>query len=133
VVDLILSRATARFPRIRWIVPHAGTALPVLAWRVAFVAELLGTEGAGIDVDEALRTFYYDPAGLPLPILLPALIALVGTDRLLYGSDTPFTPASLVGSLAARLNATELLDDDARAAALRGTAEALFPRFARSS
>jgi predicted TIM-barrel fold metal-dependent hydrolase len=128
VVDLILTGAIARFPDIRWIIPHAGATLPVLASRVAFVAELLSTQGAGIDVDAALRSFHYDLAGAPLPILLPALIALVGSDRLLYGSDTPFTPTPPAVNLAAQLHGTELFDDETRAATFRGNAEALFPR-----
>ncbi len=132
VVDLVLSGAIARFPSIRWIIPHAGAALPVVASRVAVIAEIFKTEGAGVDVDAALRGFYYDLAGLPLPILLPALIALVGTDRLLYGSDTPFTPTPTVIALAARLAASDLLADT-RGSVFRGTAEMLFPRLGHAT
>ncbi|WP_181779467.1 hypothetical protein [Pseudonocardia pini] len=40
VTDLVLSGSTVRFPRIRWIVSHAGAALPVLAERVRWVSRL---------------------------------------------------------------------------------------------
>ena len=72
VADLILSGATSRFPGIRWIIPHGGAALSVLAARISWVAELLAADGAGIDVNAELGRLHYDLAGAPLPIQLPA-------------------------------------------------------------
>jgi len=129
VADLILSGATLRFPGIRWIVPHAGAALPVLASRIAWVIEVLGTDVAAIDVNDALASFHYDLAGAPLPILLPALLALVGPGRVLYGSDMPFTPGHDAARLAVQLDESALLAGEAHAAVLRDNALTLFPRF----
>ena len=42
VVDLALSGTLARYPQIRWIVPHAGAVLPVLAHRVAAMSMVTG-------------------------------------------------------------------------------------------
>jgi predicted TIM-barrel fold metal-dependent hydrolase len=127
VIDLALCGALDRYPRIRWIVTHAGAALPVLAHRVAAFAGAPGSNSA-VDVVAALRRLHYDLAGMPLPILLPALIALVGTERLMYASDMTFTPAAEVKDLAAALQGTELLDETARASILRGAAVRLFDR-----
>jgi predicted TIM-barrel fold metal-dependent hydrolase len=123
VIDLALCGALDRYPRIRWIITHAGGALPVLAHRVA---ELSSWPEPPVDVLAVLRQLYYDLAGTPLPILLPALIALVGSQRLLYGSDMTFTPVAAVKDLAAALQRTELLDGAARATMLRGAALTLF-------
>lgn len=128
VVDLILSGTIERYPAIRWIVPHAGACLPVLASRVEFVLELLRTDGYGIDVAAALRRFYYDLAGPCNPILLPALVALAGTDHLLYGSDTPFTSTSAAIKLADDLADADVLANARERGTLRTAAEGLFPR-----
>jgi predicted TIM-barrel fold metal-dependent hydrolase len=57
----------------------------------------------------------------------------VEPDRLLYGSDYPFTPSDAVGLLRELLAQTDLLDDAQRLAMFRGNALRLFPRFAQAS
>jgi predicted TIM-barrel fold metal-dependent hydrolase len=126
VIDLALCGALDRYPRIRWIITHAGAALPVLAHRVAELSTWSRGPEPPVDVLAALRRLHYDLAGTPLPILLPALLALVGSQRLLYGSDMTFTPAAAVGELAAALKRTDLLDAPARTSMLSGAALTLF-------
>ncbi|MGW7530008.1 amidohydrolase family protein [Streptomyces sp. NPDC054783] len=128
VVELALSGTLTRYPRIRWIVPHAGAVLPALAHRVAAMSPITG---APVDLPAVLGSLYYDLAGMPVPVALDALLAVAGPDRLLYGSDFPFTPALAVKHLAAELRQTPSL----RAAHL-GTAPgtpgaALFPRLSQ--
>ena len=77
--------------------PHAGAVLPVVAHRAAVIS---ATTGPMVDVPGALATLYYDVAGLPLPVALDALVKVVSSDRLLYGSNFPFTPAPAVTALA---------------------------------
>ncbi|MEU6340947.1 amidohydrolase family protein [Streptomyces sp. NPDC046977] len=125
VAELVLRRVTERYPRIRFVVPHAGAALPVMADRIAAFARMSGTD---VDVLAALRGLHYDVAGAALPRALPALLALVAPDRLLYGSDHPFTPAPLVTSLAAALAATDALDAAGKHMMTSGNARALFGR-----
>ncbi|MEU6131204.1 amidohydrolase family protein [Saccharopolyspora sp. NPDC047091] len=126
VASLVLSGALDRHPRIRFVVPHAGAALPVLADRIAMAPALTG--GPQVDVLGALRGLHYDLAGFALPHQLPALLRLVGPDRLLYGSDLPFTPAWAARGLAEALAADQAHLDQHRMQ--RGAAEALFPRLA---
>ena len=102
VVDLALSGTLARYPGIRWIIPHAGAALPVLAHRVAGFAALTGSPA---DLPGQLGGLYYDLAGAPLPVALDALLAVAEPHRLLYGSDFPFTPGPVAVQLAAQLRA----------------------------
>ncbi|GAS93856.1 amidohydrolase 2, precursor [Mycolicibacterium canariasense] len=130
VIDLVLSQALTRYPSIRWIVPHAGAVLPVVAHRVAAVAAVTGSSA---DVPGALATLYYDLAGLPLPVAFDALTTVVGPDRLLYGSDFPFTPAPAVVALAQALAQAPMLRSAELALNPGAAGASLFPRLSGSA
>jgi 6-methylsalicylate decarboxylase len=130
VVSLALSRTIDRYPGLRLVVPHAGAALPVLADRVERVGAAL-ERAAGrdpVDVRSILGRLYYDVAGGTPDGLLPALLRLAGPDRLLYGSDYPFTPPARVRELAALLATTGSLSEQERPAVLSGNARGLLRR-----
>lgn len=128
VANLVLTGTLDRYDGIRLIVPHAGAALPVLADRLAGFAALFGVGGreAGeIDVIAALQRLYYEVgAGLPFPRHVEALLNLVDTGRLLYGTDWPFGALPGIEANGEAIEAHPRLDD----AELRANAEALFPR-----
>jgi predicted TIM-barrel fold metal-dependent hydrolase len=126
VFNLVLTGTLQRHPRIRFVVPHAGAAVPALADRVAGLGGVLSE--APIDVEGALGTLWFDLAGGPYPRSLPPLLALAGHERLLYGSDVPFSPPQLVRAAAADLAGTSALEDGQRRAVLRENARRLFPR-----
>ncbi len=63
VTHLILNGVLDRYPRIRFIVPHAGAALPAVADRVAAFA--LAMDGPPVDVLGALRPALLRPRRLP--------------------------------------------------------------------
>lgn len=128
VVDLILSGTVEQYQQIRWVVPHAGAVLPVVAHRVAAIATVTGS--APINVPEVLGTLYYDVAGMPLPVALPALLAVVSPRQLLYGSDFPFTPAPVAIALAQALAQTPELAQAEFTLAPDVAASTLFPRLA---
>ncbi|MYW44170.1 amidohydrolase family protein [Streptomyces sp. SID161] len=130
VSNLILNGVCDRYPAVRFIVPHAGGALPALADRVAAFAAAYGD--TPVDVIGALGRFYFDTAGFPLPRLLPALSTLVPDDHLLYGSDYPFTPDWVVHGLAATLAGTGELSTEQHRSLQRTAAAALFPRLAHT-
>ncbi|MFJ2645616.1 amidohydrolase family protein [Streptomyces sp. NPDC087420] len=130
VANLILRGVRDRFPAIRFIVPHAGAVLPSVADRLSVFA--LGVGAESTDVFGALRGFYYDVAGFALPRLLPSLLTLTDADRLLYGSDYPFTPDWVAQGLAATLAGSGVLTAEQQALMQRQTAAALFPRLASS-
>ncbi len=133
VINLAYSRSFERFPQIRWVVPHLGGALPILADRAAGFAGRLAADGQPpIDLISTLRKLFYDLAGSPLPRALPALLSLVGIEQVVYGSDYPFTPAAQVKSHGDNLQATSLLTGNERAAIFRTNAVRLFPRLATS-
>lgn len=133
VADLIFRGIPQRYPGIRFVIPHAGAALPVLADRLqAFGAVMVsGAAAGGTDVLGQLQRFYYDVAGFPLPRLLPALETFADPAHILYGSDWPFTPLPLVRRLAQELDTYLEGDDEAAARIRRGNALALLPRLGR--
>lgn len=110
VIDLVLSGVVGRSSRMRVLIPHGGGALAAIADRVATLAPALMDLG-GVDVVAELGALFYDLAGIPVPRQLPSLLELASTDRLVYGSDWPFTPIPIIETMAAAIEATDLLTD----------------------
>lgn len=84
---LIFGDVLDRFPKLTWVLPHAGGAFPYLFGRlqrgVEKRPELAGRKKGPVDY---LRHFYYDTIGYhdaPLKYLKD----LVGADRIMMGSD----------------------------------------------
>ena len=75
-----------------------GGAFPPLINRFSSVAPLLGLPGIDPEltpafVKEKLNTqFYFDTAGWPFTEQIRGLLEYVSVDRMLYGSDFPYTP-----------------------------------------
>ena len=128
VMNMILKGTLKRFPDIKIVVPHAGAVLPILADRIHTALQMLKVGGNSVDVYAAVRSLYYDVAGVCLPRQLAALLSLVDADHLLYGSDYPYTPAGGCIYLADALDKTNLLTDQQRRAIYRENAVSLFPR-----
>ena len=96
---LIAEGVLQRFPGIRWIVPHSGAILPLLADRMQFIfgiMEQTRPEFVAPDVRESLRKLWYDVAGFPVPGQLPLLTDIVGTEQIVYGSDSGATGFAVV-------------------------------------
>jgi predicted TIM-barrel fold metal-dependent hydrolase len=129
VTNLVLTGTRRRYPNVQIIAPHAGAALPVVADRIGGLMELVPamSELSPAEAIETLGTFWYDVAGFSTPRQLAALRTLVGVDRLLYGSDQPFTPDPKAAELARNLDTTPLLDEAEREAVYRGNALRLLP------
>lgn len=126
VTQLALNRVLERYPDIRFIIPHGGAALPVLADRIAAFA--FTESDPPVDFVAALGKLYYDVAGFVLPRTLPALLGLVGPEQLLYGSDHPFTASWIAEGLARTLATNDVLTPDGTQLLISGNAAGLFPR-----
>jgi len=131
VTHLALTGTLSRYPNIRLIVPHAGAALPLLSDRVGGIVNALGIDppGSADAFFDLVSGLYFDLAGFPVPKMLPSLLSVASTDRLLYGSDWPFTPPPLVSALATALDGAADLAPFTEAI-MSGNAQALFPRLA---
>ncbi|GGF22587.1 amidohydrolase family protein [Subtercola lobariae] len=110
--DLVLSGVFERYPRIRWVAPHSGGLLPLIATRVSLFQQMFGPKLPGVRPNESTETLaelmpklWFDLAGTPLPASAPALIQAAGHDHLLYGSDWCFTPPPVVAQHIAGLDA----------------------------
>ena len=90
---LILAGVLDRHSGLKLLVAHAGGTLPYLAGRLD---SCVGTERQ-VDFalkaapSEYLKRMFFDSIGYHTPALL-ALIALVGHERVMFGTDHPFFP-----------------------------------------
>jgi predicted TIM-barrel fold metal-dependent hydrolase len=93
VTRLILGGALDRFPGLRLMVAHAGGVLPYVAARLdaCVVGDAHSPVRLRHEPSSYLRRLYFDAIGYKAPTLA-LLIALVGVDRVMFGTDHPFFP-----------------------------------------
>jgi 6-methylsalicylate decarboxylase len=138
VVNMILKGIPNRFPEIKFIIPHAGAFLPILADRIAPALKMMPSsfgehiEKDGVDIYSAIKGLYYDLAGACLPRQLADLMQIVDIDHLVYGSDYPYTPEPACMVLEDALDKTDILTKEKRQRIYNENAERLFPRLAQS-
>jgi 6-methylsalicylate decarboxylase len=131
-VNLLLSGALERFPRIRFILAHAGGVLPYFAWRLS-VAPMIDPRLPQWPRDKilaGLRRYWYDIALSPDPGTMATLATVAAPERILYGSDWPFANARVIAEALKDYTADGFLTASQRAAIDRGNALALLPQFA---
>lgn len=108
VINLFVSGTISRCPNIIFVIPHAGGALPPLIERFTSFGPIIGT-GSHLTsrfVKETFsKQFYFDLAGFPFPDQIHGLLKYVKPEKLLYGTDYPFTPESVVLNLASIMRA----------------------------
>ena len=129
VMNLIHTGTLDRCPDIQWIIPHAGAALPVLAARMEMV-RTLAPGGDRESVATYLRRFHYDLAGPRTDEGLRALLGIADPERVLYGSDWPFTPAPAVAGMLKALRHNTVLEAGKLDGVYRENALRLLPRVA---
>ncbi|WP_332238528.1 amidohydrolase family protein [Sporolactobacillus sp. KGMB 08714] len=130
VINMIINGTFSRYKNIKFVIPHAGAFLSLLADRLDPFFKIIpvGERKVKADVYAVLKRLYYDVAGFCVPRQLGTLLQLVDASHLLYGSDYPYTPAIGCASLAGMLNDTDLLTEKQRQAMFYENALALFPR-----
>jgi predicted TIM-barrel fold metal-dependent hydrolase len=147
-LNLMFTGALDRFPKIRFILAHAGGTLPYTAWRLADIVCRQMTEPpwdtqypspfmqryAGKVTPELvfsqLRRFWYETALAAGPSTLGSLKAVADPAQIVFGSDWPYCPTEMAGDMIAALGDETMLDAKERAAIEQKNALALFPRFA---
>lgn len=107
-LDLLLSGTASRFDKIRWIITHCGGVLPSLLDRM-FLFVNLGPpfdsyRDPGLITEEQIRKalagqFWFDLAGNSVPNMVEALLKFTGKERLLFGTDVPWTPFEGAGKM----------------------------------
>ena len=104
VTSLLLSGTFARLRDIKWLFSHAGGTIPMLAGRIeAFYEQRAkGPDGFAPDGIEAeFRRLYYDTANGTHPASMAALMKLVPSSQISYGTDYPYFPLDQINNLRA--------------------------------
>ena len=127
IVSFLVNGTFARCPDIRFIFCHSGGTLPVLAARINGFFQARGAlaSRAPNGVLYELRKLNYDIANATNPSSLAALMNLVPTTQMLWGSDFPYRA---IGPTATGWDNYEVADEIKRAVN-RDNALKLFPRF----
>lgn len=131
IANMIYTGLLERLPDIRFILSHAGGAIPFLAHRLELFDPLTPLrERFPKGARHYLKRLYYDTTLSTDPVQLDALRALADPARILFGTDYPYVPESVVDAEFRALAAYRGFDSDARRAMERGNAATLFPRLA---
>jgi len=130
VVNLVFSGAIARFPHIKFILPHAGGLVPYFAWRLS-VSPMIDKRLPQLSRDEVyagLKHFWYDNALAPGEQTFGALDHVAAPERVVFGTDFPFANPRVIAEMI-KTYESGFLPDARRAAIDRANALALFPKY----
>jgi 6-methylsalicylate decarboxylase len=130
-VNLLFSGAIARFPRVKFILPHAGGLVPYFAWRLS-VSPMIDRRLPQLTREQVfagLAHFWYDNALSPGEQTFGSLDRVARPERIVFGSDYPFANPRVIAEMLAT-HESGFLPHEKRAAVDRGNALALFPKYA---
>jgi predicted TIM-barrel fold metal-dependent hydrolase len=130
-VNLVFGGAIERFPRIRFVLAHAGGLVPYFAWRLA-VSPMIDARMPQLSRDEVyarLRRFWYDVALSPTAETMQCLAGVASPDQIVFGSDWPFANARVIAE-AVKTHEGLALPPAQRSAIDRANALSLFLQFA---
>ena len=127
ITSLLFSGSFTRLRDIRFIFSHAGGTVPFLADRIsqysAQMKEIADKLPNGVEYE--LRRLYYEVASSANSPAMSALMKLVPTSQILFGSDYPYVPIAVTADGVRRLGLSAA--DLQRIG--RGNAAMLFPRW----
>jgi predicted TIM-barrel fold metal-dependent hydrolase len=130
-VNLVFSGATERFPRIRFVLAHAGGLMPYFAWRLS-VSPMIDARLPQVPPEQIfarLGQFWYDTALCPTPHTMACLAGVARPERVVFGTDWPFANARVIAEAFKHYDAATSPAGLQRGAIDRGNALALFPQF----
>ncbi|KXP02972.1 amidohydrolase family protein [Tsukamurella pseudospumae] len=129
---LVRNGIRRRYPRIRFILSHAGGFVPYSSHRMALT--IAGETGRSpLDVLDDFSGFYFDTALSASAAALPSLVAFADPGHVLFGSDWPFAPEVAVQYFAAGLDTYTAGDAELARRIERENALALFPRLGKGA
>lgn len=101
---MLVTGIFTRYPNIKFIIPHAGAMLPLVTDRIPLARGLNpALKPEQLDIQSVMGQQYFDVAGMVLSQQLPTLLELIDLDKLLYASDTSYTPTPVILNLAKQL------------------------------
>ncbi len=139
ILSLVNSRVFLDFPALKIIVSHGGGSVPyqVGRWRAERVHPVIAKSiPLAESFDQSLRRLYYDTV-IHAKDSLALLIKLVGSDRVVFGTENPGSGSALnpetgraYDDIKALVESIETLTADDRANIYERNARRLFPRLA---
>ncbi|KAK2018434.1 amidohydrolase [Colletotrichum eremochloae] len=131
IANLLLKGTVSKYPNITFIMSHGGCVLPSIVDRIGAFATFNGGANRSDEFRSLLRErFFFDMAGFVFPDQINGLLRTLGdggAQKLVYGSDYPFTPRKAVVDLGAKMDqgCEDLFNEDQRRAVYSGNAERL--------
>jgi predicted TIM-barrel fold metal-dependent hydrolase len=132
VVNLIFGGALERYPRIRFILPHAGGLAPYFSWRLS-VSPMIDKRLKQLsreDVLGLLRRFWYDNALSPGAQTWGCLENVAAPGQILFGTDWPFANVRVTAEAMRTYEALAAISPAQREAIDWSNALRLFPQLA---
>jgi 6-methylsalicylate decarboxylase len=124
IVSFLKDDGFKKYSNIRFIFPHSGGTLPVLANRVSETLPEKRSEEASAALMDQVKNLYFDVAHASYPAPFSALMKIVPPSQILFGSDYPIVPFPVTEIPLDRAG----LPPNTLDAVNRGNAEKLFPR-----
>lgn len=134
VSNLLFTGTIEHCPFVRFILPHAGGAIPYLTLRLT-----LGEFWPGLQehvpqgILTYLRRFYYDTAISAAPYALRSLQEVVDNSQILFASDYPFAPELATMLTINGLETYAGFNEQALRSVFYDNALQLFPRFKKGT
>jgi predicted TIM-barrel fold metal-dependent hydrolase len=131
-VNLTFSGTTERFPRIAFVLAHAGGLMPYFAWRLS-VAPMIDArlpQAPPEEIIARLGHFWFDTALSPMPQTMACLAAVARPERIVFGTDWPFANTRVVAQAMKTYDAATSVAGLQTTAIDRRNALALFPQLA---
>ena len=121
---MMVTGLTQRYPGIRFQLAHAGGTLPFVSHRVSVASQtVLGDlwprglpKPSVLDMKNQISRFYYDTALSGSSAAMAGVLAVTGRDHIVFGSDWPFSAATLpqTGTHDPAPGLSDIFDADAR-------------------
>lgn len=100
---MMFTGVTQRYPDIRFQLAHAGGTLPFVSHRLGVASQtVLGelwpdtlARPSVLDTATQISRFYYDTALSGAPAAMASVLAVTSRDHIVFGSDWPFSAATL--------------------------------------
>lgn len=129
-LNLVQHDTFSRYPNIKWVIPHGGAFLSILADRFESFALMLrfSDPDRRVDIMADMAHVYYDVAGFSEQKQIEMLLRNVDESHLVYGSDTPYTDISACFAQAEALEQTEKLTQRQKQLMFTENAMALLPK-----
>jgi 6-methylsalicylate decarboxylase len=131
-VNLMFGGTLGRFPRVRFILPHAGGLVPYFSWRLA-VSPMIDRRLKPMTQDDVfalLRSFWFDNALSPGAQTWGCLSTVAAPEQIVFGTDWPFANVGVTSAAVQTYEALTAIAPAQREAIDRGNALRLFPGLA---